>query len=164
MIDEIRDRISTELERLAYELNVAIPEAIQHAVENGDLRESADYTSALERQRFVQARIQHLTQRLAELSRLDVKEIPHDRVGFGSQVTVLDLDDGEELRYTLLSGDDLDFDAGHISVASPIGRALLDRAVGDEVVVQLPRGESRYRIVALTTLPQTISADGKQKR
>ncbi|MBI4539848.1 MAG: GreA/GreB family elongation factor [Gemmatimonadetes bacterium] len=163
MIDEIREKIAQELERLAHELNVAIPQAIQHAVENGDLRESADYNSALERQRFVQARIQHLSHRMAELSRLTLTELPRDRVGFGSRVTVLDLDSGEEATYTMVSGDDIDFDAGHISIASPIGRALLDREVGEEVMVQLPRAECRLRVLGLTTLPQMVGSDGKKK-
>ncbi|MBI4519218.1 MAG: GreA/GreB family elongation factor [Gemmatimonadetes bacterium] len=162
MIDEIRDKISAELERLAHEINVAIPEAIRHAMENGDLRESGDYSSTLERQHFVQVRIRHLTHRLAELSKLDLETIPYDRVGFGSRVTIRDVDSGEETTYTLVAGDDIDLDAGHMSVASPIGRALLDRAIGDEVVVELPRGACRLHIVAATTLPQMLS-DGNGK-
>src|SRR3989304_2984957 len=98
-------------------------------MENGDLRESADYTSALEQQQFVQARIQHLTHRLAELAKVDVAALPHDRLGFGSRVTLLDLDSGEETTHTIVAGDEIDLDAGHISMASPIGRALLDRAI-----------------------------------
>ena len=87
MLDEIKAKISEELERLGHELNVTIPKAIQKAVELGDLRENAEYHSALDRQKFVQARINHLTQRLHELSKIDVNAIPEDRVGFGSRLT-----------------------------------------------------------------------------
>ena len=80
MLDEIKARISEELDRLGRELSVTIPKAIQKAVELGDLRENAEYHAALDRQKFVQARINHLTQRMQELSKIDVKSIPDDRV------------------------------------------------------------------------------------
>ena len=156
MLDEIKAKISEELERLGHELNVTIPKAIQKAVELGDLRENAEYHSALDRQKFVQARINHLTQRLHELSKIDVNAIPEDRVGFGSRLTVKNLDTGDEFTYTIVAGDYMDIDAGHISMASPLGQGLLGARVDDEVTIKLPVGERRFKVLELTTLPQML--------
>jgi len=160
MLDEIKHKIEEEIQRLHHELTVTLPVAIRKAVEHGDLRENADYKSALERQQFVQARIGHLTQRLSELSRIDIKSIPADRVSFGSRVKLKDLKakNNNEIEYTIVAGDYIDLDAGHISMASPIGRALLGKKVGEEVAVQLPVGAKTYEILELTTLPQMLSA------
>ena len=105
MLDEIRQKLEGEIERLLRELTVTLPKAIQKAVELGDLSENAEYKSALERQQFVQARLNHLTQRMGELSKIDPNTIAHDRVGFGSRVTVLDLDSGEQVTYNIVFGD-----------------------------------------------------------
>jgi transcription elongation factor GreA len=156
MLDEIKQKLQHELEKLGHELTVTLPKVIQRAVELGDLSENAEYKFALERQQFVQARIGHLSQRLSELSKIDVNTIPADRVGFGSRVRVKDLDSGDELSYTIVSGDFIDLDAGHISMSSPIGRVLLGKALGEEVHAQLPRGERRYRIEELVTLPRML--------
>ena len=156
MLDEIRERISHEVDRLLHELNVQLPKAIQKAAELGDLRENADYKAALERQQFIHARLNHLTQRMQELGRIDVTSIPRDRVGFGSRLTVRDIASGTETEYTIVSGAFIDLDAGHISMASPLGRAFLGAREGDEVAVQLPAGERRFVVVAVTTLPEMV--------
>ncbi len=157
MLEEIRERISQEVERLLHELNVTLPRAIERAVELGDLRENADYKSALERQQFVQARLNHLTQRLSELGKIDIARIPRDRVGFGSRLSVVEIASGTEFEYTIVSGDYIDLDAGHISMASPLGRAFLGSREGDEVEAQLPAGLRRYRILRLVTLPEMVA-------
>ncbi|MBI4545014.1 MAG: GreA/GreB family elongation factor, partial [Gemmatimonadetes bacterium] len=141
--------------------NVVLPRSIQKALEHGDLGENGEYTSALERQHFVQARINHLNQRMGELSRIDVQGIPEDRVGFGSRVRLRDLASNEEVTCTLVAGDAIDLDAGHVSMASPMGSALLGRSLDEEVIVHLPRGERRYRILELTTLPQMLRGDNQ---
>ena len=129
---------------------------IRKAVELGDLRENSEYKSALERQQFVNARIGHLTQRVAELSQIDVEGMPADRVGFGSRVTVRDCVRKTEVTYTIAAGDYIDIEAGHVSMASAIGRGLMGARPGEEVEVKLPRGARRYEIVALETLPQRM--------
>ncbi len=156
MLDEIRERIDEEMAALDHELKIVLPERIEKAVELGDLRENAEYKSALERQQFVQARMSHLSQRQSELSRIDVENLPKDRVGFGSKVKVEDLELGEVFDFTIAAGDFLDFDSGQISLASPIGQGLLGARREEEVVVALPRGERRYRILELRTLPQQL--------
>jgi transcription elongation factor GreA len=156
MLDEIKERLETEIETLTHELNVELPERIATAVELGDLRENAEYKSALERQQFVQARIGHLSKRMSELSKIDVKAMPADRVGFGSKVTILDPDLDEEMTFTLVAGDFMDLDAGQVSMASPIGSGLLGAKEGEEVTVQLPRGERTFQVKGLVTLPQQL--------
>lgn len=156
MLDEIKAKIEDEITRLTEELNVELPARIKVALEHGDLRENAEYKSAKERQEFVQARLNHLTRRMGELSKIDVKEMPFDKVGFGSKVKVKELSMGETFDFTLVAGDFIDLDAGHISIASPIGRGLLGAKEGEEVEVQLPVGERRYKILELTTLPQQV--------
>jgi len=156
MLDEIKTRIETEIENLVYELNTTLPAAIKAAVELGDLRENADYKSALERQQFVQARLNHLTQRMSELSRIDVNDIPEDRVGFGSRLSVRNLETGDEVEYTIVAGDFMDLDKGHISMASPLGKAFMGCSQGEEVEVELPAGVRRFEIVDLLTLPRVV--------
>ncbi len=158
MLQELKDKLEKEIERLTHELQVTLPKAIKAAVEHGDLSENAEYKSALERQQFVQARLNHLTRRFAELSKIDLSEVPVDRVGFGSRVTVVDIRTKQEETYTLVFGDYIDLDGGQISVASPLGQTLLGRKAGDEVKLQLPRGERNLRIKELVTLPQMVES------
>jgi transcription elongation factor GreA len=157
MLEELKAKLEQEIERLTHELQVVLPRAIKTAVEHGDLRENSEYKSALERQQFVQARLNHLTRRMQELSKIDLSEIPADRVGFGSRVTVTDLRTREEVTYTLVFGDYIDIETGQISMASPLGQTLLGRQVGDEVALQLPRGERTLRINELVTLPEMVA-------
>ena len=156
MLDEIKAKIEEEISRLTVELNKELPERIKIALEHGDLRENSEYKSAKERQEFVQARLNHLTRRMGELSKIDVKEMPYDKVGFGSRVKVKELDLGEVFDFTIVAGDFIDLDAGHISMASPIGRGLMGAKVDQEVKVQLPAGERRYKVLELITLPQQV--------
>jgi transcription elongation factor GreA len=157
MLEVMKQKIADEIDRLMHELTVTLPKAIQKAVELGDLSENAEYKSALERQQFVQARLNHLTQRAGELSRIDPSAIVADRVGFGSKVKLQRVDGKETVEYNIVFGDYIDLDSNQISLASPIGQALLGKQLGDEVVVRLPRGDKTYTIIELITLPQMVS-------
>lgn len=159
MLDEIRDKIEAEIGRLTHELNVELPERIRIAVEHGDLRENAEYKSALERQGFVQARIGHLQERMSELSKIDVKAMPWDRVGFGSKVKVYNVAMDEEAEFSIVAGDFMDLDGGQVSMASPIGRGLMGAREGDEVTIVLPVGDRLFKVLELTTLPQQLGLD-----
>jgi len=158
MLDEIKRKLEGEIAHLMEELRTDLPVRIKAALEHGDLRENSEYKSAKERQEFVQARLNHLTKRMGELGRIDVKEMPYDKVGFGSRVKIRDLDMGEDFDFTIVAGDFIDLDAGHVSLASPFGRGLLGAKRGQEVSVSLPAGERRYKIVELLTLPQQMEA------
>jgi transcription elongation factor GreA len=159
MLDEIRQKIDEEMGKLDHELTRELPERIRKAVELGDLRENAEYKSALERQQFVQARMSHLSQRQSELSQIEVENLPEDRVGFGSKVSVEDLEAKETFDFTIVAGDFLDLDAGQVSLASPIGQGLLGARQDEEVTVSLPMGERRFRVRSLLTLPQQLGVD-----
>ena len=156
MLDEIREKIGEEIEQLAHELNVLIPQRIEKAVELGDLRENAEYKSALERQQFVQVRIGHLTHRLSELSKIDVDSMPIDRVGFGSRVEIQDVAMDEVSNFTIVAGDFMDLDGEEVSMASPIGKGLLGARKGEEVTIELPMGERRFKVIDLVTLPEQM--------
>jgi transcription elongation factor GreA len=161
MIQEMRDKLSREIDQLSHELNVLLPQAIAQAVALGDLRENSEYKSALERQQFVQARLGQLHQRLNQLTQLANAQAPADRVGLGSRVTVLDLETHETDIYTVVLAEMMDIDAGHISLASPLGRALKDGRVGDEITLRLPTRTRTLRITELITVYQIESANGK---
>ncbi len=160
MIREMREKLSREIDQLSHELNVTLPQAIAQAVELGDLRENSEYKAALERQQFVQARLGQLHQRLNQLGQLANTEAPADRVGLGSRVTVLDLETRETDVYMVVLAEMMDIDAGHISLMSPLGRALADGKVGDEVSLRLPNGARKLRITDLVTVHQTEAASG----
>jgi len=162
MINEIREKLSREVDQLSHELNVLLPQAIAQAVALGDLRENSEYKSALERQQFVQARLGQLHQRLNQLTQLANAEAPTDRVGLGSRVTVLDLETNETDVYTVVLAEMMDIDAGHISLASPLGRALKGGKVGDEISLRIPTTTRKVRITELVTIHQTESVNGKR--
>ena len=148
----IVQKLKKEIETLQYELKTKLPKELEAARAHGDLRENAEYEAAKERQGFVSARIGQLAQRMRELSLYTVDSIPHDSVAYGSRVTVSNLDDGENHVFDIVFPEEVDASAGMISLSSPLGRALLNRSVGDEVEVQTPRGKRTYQIAKLLTL------------
>jgi transcription elongation factor GreA len=163
MIRDMQEKLSREIDQLTHELNVVLPQAIRHAVELGDLRENSEYKAALERQQFVQARLGQLHQRLNQLGQLANTEAPTDRVGLGSRVTVLDLETQETDVYTVVLAEMMDIDEGHISLASPLGRALTNGRVGDEISLRLPTKARHLRILELVTVYQA-EGNGNGKR
>jgi transcription elongation factor GreA len=154
MIQKMRDKLGKEIEELTRELTVTLPQAIATAVSMGDLRENSEYKSALERQQLVQARLGQLHLRLSQLAQLANTEAPHDRVGLGSKVIVEDLSTGDRETYTLVLAEMMDIDDGHISLASPLGRALTDRRPGDEVSLRLPIATRKLRVIEVVTIHQ----------
>jgi transcription elongation factor GreA len=93
---------------------------------------------------------------LSELSKIDVKAMPIDRVGFGSRVEIHDLAVNEVANFTIVAGDFMDLDGGQVSMASPIGQGLLGARKGEEVTIELPMGERRFKVLDLLTLPQQM--------
>jgi transcription elongation factor GreA len=159
MIEELKRKLNEEVAKLQYELNVTLPAEIRKAVEHGDLRENSEYKAALERQQFVQARLGHLRSRLSKLSSIDIAQIPPDRVGLGSRVVVKDTKSGDREVYHLVFGDALEFEEGHVTMASPIGRALLGKGVGDEIVLRLPTLTRRLTVIELQTIHDNARVD-----
>jgi len=143
-------RFEDEISHLEYELTHDLPKEIQRARELGDLRENAEYSAAKERQRFVEARVSMLRTRVSQIQLMNLERIPHDRAGFGSKLTLRE--NGRELVYELVMPEDADPDRGLVSVASPVGRALVGKESGDEVVAPTPGGQRTFEILSLTTI------------
>src|SRR5947208_183120 len=159
MIEALKQKLGEEVEKLQYELNVTLPGEIRRAVEHGDLRENSEYKAALERQQFVQARLGQLRQRLSKLSQIDPSQIPADRAGLGSKVVVEDQRTKTRETYHLVFGDALEFEEGHVTMASPIGRALLGHGVGDVAFLRLPSNVRQLKVVELKTIHETEERD-----
>ena len=148
----VRDKLEEELHALQRELTIDLPREIKIAVAMGDLRENAEYHAALDRQRFVSARIGQLQRRLSEIGMMNMDRIPKDRVGLGSTIVLLDLDGYVEITYQLVIPEIADLEKGLISAASPIGRGLLGKKEGETVVIAIPSGKKRFDIVELKTI------------
>ena len=152
MIEELKRKLGAESEKLLHELNVTLPQEIRKAVEHGDLKENSEYKAAKERQQFVQARLSSLHDRLSKLSSIDESQIPRGQVGLGSRVVVKDKKTGLKETYFMVFGDALEFEEGHVTMASPIGRALLGKAVGDVASLKLPAGLRQLELIELKTI------------
>jgi transcription elongation factor GreA len=152
MTEQIRKKLQDEINALEHELVHELPKEIKKAAALGDLSENAEYHMAKQRQEFVKARVRQLGQRLAQLSMVNMNNIPKDKVGLGSTVKVLDNDKNEEMEYNLVTSEESDVAAGKISTTSPIGRALLNKKVGDTATVVTPTGKRELEILKLTTI------------
>ncbi len=155
MLDDTRKKLLDEVEALNHELNVVLPKTLEAARELGDIRENGDFQAAVERQQFIQTRLGHLSQRLSRLSQINLNDIPRDRVGLGSRVTVRDLDTGEEDVWELVV-DAMDLDSNQVSASSPLGRALINQKVGQTTTVSLPRGTRQLQIQEVRTFHELL--------
>lgn len=149
---KIKQKLLEEIDQLSHELNVDLPKEIAVARAHGDLSENAEYKYAKERQGFVNARLGQLKKRLGDLGMLNLTNIPKDRAGYGSRLTVLDTQRDIKIEYKLVSTEEADAEKGLISTTSPIGRALLNRKVGDEIEVATPAGKKEFEVVRLVTI------------
>ena len=151
-MSDIKKKLQEEIATLEYELRNELPREILKARAHGDLSENAEYHAAKERQGFVNARLNQLKKRMAEMSMVDFSKIPHDKVGLGSTVVVLDVKRDEEVTYNLVTSEEADAANGKVSTTSPIGRSMLGKEVGDVVKVQSPGGVKELEILKLTTI------------
>ena len=149
---EILDQLSSELKQLEHEYRVELPKEIKTAVAMGDLSENAEYKAALERQAYVRARISQLRERLGAMNSLDMSQIPRDKAGIGSHLTLLDLESDEQIIYQLVFPEVANPERGMLSIASPIGRSLVGREEGDEVTVAIPSGTRHFEVLELRTV------------
>jgi transcription elongation factor GreA len=158
MPEHIKKKLQEEINTLEHELAHELPKELKRAIALGDLSENAEYHMAKQRQEFVKARLRQLGRRLADLSLINLNSIPKDKIGLGSTVKVLDTDKGEEVEYTLVTSEESDVAAGKISTTSPIGRALLNKKVGDTTVVTTPTGKREFEVLSLTTIHDEADA------
>ena len=153
-MQELIKKLQDEIAALETEFRIELPREILKARAHGDLKENAEYHAAKERQGMVNARLNQLNARLRELSMIDMSKIPHDRIGLGSIVVVLDVDKDEKVRYKLVTSEDVDVAKGLISTVSPIGRGLLGKQVGDTVRITIPGGVREMEVIELSTIHQ----------
>lgn len=142
------DILKKELDKLLKEERPRVIRAIEEARAHGDLSENAEYAAAKERQGFIESRIMELQTQVAS-SQVEEIRGPYDRCVFGATVTMENADTGEEKTYTLVGPYESAPEKNRISVATPIGQALLGREEGDEVRVKTPKGIQEYLIVGI---------------
>ncbi|MBT4258391.1 MAG: transcription elongation factor GreA [Nitrospinaceae bacterium] len=152
MKQAIIKKLDAELLISQKELQVDIPKVILTAREHGDLKENSEYKAAKERQTFLQARISLLQKRISDVTSLDIEKIPRDRSGLGSTLFLTDIKTGKEKQFHLVFPEDVDPDAGKISPGSPVGKALMGKQTGDEVMVLLPEQKIEYEVINVKTL------------
>ena len=144
------EKIRSELQRLQTEERPTVIQAISRAREQGDLSENAEYHAAKERQMFLESKIMDLHDKLTRSEIIDESKIPKDKAYLGATVALRDKKTNAELRYTLVSTDEADFEENKISTESPVGRGLLGKEVGDIVDVVVPAGRLTYEIISIT--------------
>ena len=159
MPEHIKKKLEQEIQVLEYELNHELPKELKKAVALGDLSENAEYHMAKQRQEFVKARLRQLGRRLADLSLINMSNIPRDKVGLGSTVKIYDTSKEEEIEYKLVTSEESDVAAGKISTTSPIGRALLNKKVGDTATVVTPNGKREMEVLSLSTIYDEAEAE-----
>ncbi len=149
--DQLIKKLQDEMAALDRELKTDLPKEIKRARELGDLRENAEYHAAKERQSFVQARLAMLHRRVSALAMMNLDRLPRDKAALGSTVHLRD-ESGSEVVYQLVMPEDADAEKGMISTSSPIGRAIVGKEEGDEVIVQTPTGRREFELRRLLTI------------
>jgi transcription elongation factor GreA len=150
MTPEGHRKIREELDRL---MKVERPKNVRDIAEaraHGDLSENAEYHAAKERQSFLEGRIVDLQGKIARAQVIDPAKLSHDKVAFGATVSLLDVETEEECCYSLVGSEEADVKSGKISIDSPVGKSLLGREVGDEVVIRAPAKVMRYEIIDIS--------------
>jgi transcription elongation factor GreA len=152
LAEKIKKKLKDEIAALEHELHDELPKEIKVARAHGDLSENAEYKYAKERQSYVSARLGQLHQRMADISMMNLTNLPKDRAAYGSRIVVLDVAKSTEIEYKLVTVEEADVTKGLISTSSPIGKALLGKKPGDEVTVVTPAGTREYEVVRLSTI------------
>ncbi len=146
-------KLREELEQLERVERHVVVKAIEVAREHGDLKENAEYHAAKERQGMIEGRIMELKDKLGRAEIIDCSTVNTDRVVFGTVVTLMDMDTEEEITYQLLGPEESDVKKGSISVLSPLGRSMLGKEPGDDVVTKTPGGIREFEIIEINSSP-----------
>ena len=155
MTKNLLQRLNGQFKELEFELKSKLPEEIAKAASLGDLSENAEYEAALDRQRLLQSKYRQMKSRINEIAQIDVSRLPKDRAGYGSIVSVFDVDEDKDITYQLVMPEDADVKTNRISVSSPIGKALMGKKVDDEVTVVIPSGKKNFEITEVVPYHQT---------
>lgn len=155
MTKKLLSRLNEDLRELEHELKTKLPEEIRKAAALGDLSENAEYEAALDRQRLIQSKYRSLKNRINEIAQVDVSRLPTDTAGYGSVVSVLDIDTDKEITYQLVMPEDAEAKQNRISISSPIGRAFMGKRIEDEVAVTIPSGKKTFEILEIVPYADT---------
>jgi transcription elongation factor GreA len=139
-------------EELEYLKKVERPKnikAIEEARSHGDISENAEFEAAKDRQAFIAGRLNDLEDKLARADIIDPDTMPKDRAVFSSLVTLENIDTGENVEYQLVGPDESNIEQGLISVSSPLGKAIIGKKPGDEIILQTPGGKRSYELVEI---------------
>ncbi len=160
MTEHIKKQLLEEIAKMEHELQHELPAEIKKAVALGDLSENAEYHMAKQRQDFVNARLGQMKKRMAELSLVNLANIPRDRVAFGSTIHVYDSTKDEEIVYKLVTSEESDVSKGLISTTSPIGRGLIGKKLGEVATVVTPNGKRELEVLKLITIHDEVASNG----
>jgi transcription elongation factor GreA len=152
MSTPIQKKLEEEIQALEHELTHELPVELKRARALGDLSENAEFIMAKQRQDIVGARLAQLKRRLADLSLVNLNNIPKDRVAFGTKVVLYDVDRATEIHYKLVTSEEADVSKGLISTTSPIGRGLMGKKLGDVVRITTPNGAREFEIRSMSTI------------
>ena len=141
--------LKKELEKLKRFERPANIRAIEEARAHGDLSENAEYAAAKDRQGFIEGRISELEYKIANADVIEPDKLNKEKAVFGSRVLLENIETGQDVEYQLVGSDESDIEKGRISVSSPLGRAILGKKPGDELVLQVPGGKRVYELVEI---------------
>ena len=144
------NQLHKELENLKKVVRPQVIKAIEEARAHGDLSENAEFVAAKEQQSFIEKKIHEIEQKLANSEIMDTLPPSNGQIGFGSLVTLENLNNGEKVTYQIVGPDESDISSGRISIASPLGKALISKEVDEEVTVQTPGGAKKYVVLGIT--------------
>ena len=150
MTQEGFDKLTRELKQLRSEERYKIARRIEEARSFGDLSENAEYAAAKEDQAKLEGKILAMEQQLSKAKIIDSSSIDNSHVSVGTTVTIQDITHNKEFVYSLVSSEESDPENGLISSVSPVGRALMNKKVGDEVSVKVPVGLRKLRILSIS--------------
>lgn len=145
-------KLVDELERLRTTERRRISKAIGEARLQGDISENAEYDAAKDAQAHCEAKIAEMEAKLANVRLIEDQNIPSDKVYIGAIVDLKDLDSGEELTYTLVSGEEANYEENKLSIFSPIGKGLMGHSAGEELDIKVPAGSLRYKILKIARI------------
>jgi transcription elongation factor GreA len=143
------EALKKELENLKRVERPQNLKAIEEARAHGDLSENAEFAAAKDRQGFIEGRIGELGFKLANSDIINPDTLSKDKAVFGHRVLLENIDTGEDVKYQLVGPDESDIERGRISISSPLGRAILGKKPGDELVLVVPGGKRVYELVEI---------------
>ena len=141
--------LENELEELKVVRRKEVAQKIKEAREQGDLSENAEYDAAKDEQRDIEARIEEIEKILKNADVVDEEEVDLDKINVGCTVLLYDEEFEEEVEYKIVGSTEANSLAGKISNESPLGKALLGKAVGDNVVVEAQVGTMEYKVLKI---------------